>query len=50
MYGLISGMDGTYVSMSDTCTICGADVVAAASIPNLMVIPVKTFVIFAVVC
>ena len=43
-------MDSTYVSIRDTCTIYGAGAVAAAAIPDLVVVPVETCVIFAVVC
>ena len=43
-------MDGIYVSMRDTCTICVAGAVAVSAISDLVVVLGERFVIFAVVC
>ena len=43
-------MTRTYVSMRDTCKICGAGVVAVTAIPDLVVVLGETFVILDVVC
>ena len=35
-----------YVSMRDTCTICGADVVAIYAVTDLVFVLGETFIIF----